>query len=140
MRVFFDTNVIVSALVARGLCADLFRLAVADHELVVGEVVLTEVREVLSEKLGAAEALVLELEDLLGEHTLVPRPAHPCAIEIRDPDDAWVLVSAVAGAADVLVTGDRDLLAVTHLAPIPIWSPRRLWEHLRQSPPADQPS
>jgi predicted nucleic acid-binding protein len=33
-------------------------------------------------------------------------------IEVRDPDDAWVLASALAGNADILVTGDRDLLAI----------------------------
>ena len=32
------------------------------------------------------------------------------AVEIRDPDDAAVVAAAVAGAADAIVTGDRDLL------------------------------
>ena len=133
MRVFFDTNVIVSALVARGLCADLLRAVLANHELIVGEVVLDEVRGVLSEKLGAPEELLLELEDLLREHTVIPCPAEPCAVGVRDADDARVLASAVAGEAEVLVTGDRDLLEITAAVPIPIWTPRRLWEHLREA-------
>ncbi len=32
------------------------------------------------------------------------------AVEIRDPDDAAVIAAAVAGAAEAIVTGDRDLL------------------------------
>jgi uncharacterized protein len=140
VRVFFDTNVIVSALVARGLCADLLRLVLADHELIVGEVVIAETRKVVSEKLGASAELVQELERLLREHTLVPRPAEACEVMVGDPDDAWVLASAIAGEADVLVTGDRDLLVIAEAAPIPIWTPRRLWEHLRLEPPTDPPS
>jgi predicted nucleic acid-binding protein len=31
-------------------------------------------------------------------------------LELRDPDDVAVVVAAVAGRADAIVTGDRDLL------------------------------
>ena len=137
MRVFLDTNVIVSAFVARGLCADLFRLLLAENDLIVGEVVLAELRDVLRTKLGAPEQVICELESLLREQIVVRRPAEPSALEIADPDDAWVLASAIAGEADVLVTGDQDLLAVASDASIPIWAPRRLWEHLRQLSAAD---
>jgi len=135
VRNFLDTNVIVSAFVARGLCADLFRLILSEHELLVGEVVMVEVGEVLRKKLGAPEGVVLELEALLGEQTVVSRPSEPNEIVVADPDDAWVLASAIAGQADALVTGDRDLLAVASAAPIPIWTPRELWEELRRASP-----
>jgi predicted nucleic acid-binding protein len=48
--VFFDTNVLVSAFLARGLCADLLRLVLTEHILVTSEVVLAELRDVLSRK------------------------------------------------------------------------------------------
>ena len=48
MRVFFDTNVLVSAFLARGLCADLLRLVLTEHTLVTSEVVLAELSDVLS--------------------------------------------------------------------------------------------
>ena len=35
MRVFLDTNVLVAAFATRGLCADVFRLVLAEHELLV---------------------------------------------------------------------------------------------------------
>ena len=50
MRVFFDTIVLVSAFLARGLCADLLRLVLAEHTLVTSEVVLAELSDVLSRK------------------------------------------------------------------------------------------
>jgi len=48
VRIFLDTNVLVSAFLARGLCADLLRLVLREHTLVSSEVVLTELRDVLS--------------------------------------------------------------------------------------------
>ncbi len=44
MKVFFDTNVLIAAFATRGLCADLFAHVLLEHDLVVGEVVLTELR------------------------------------------------------------------------------------------------
>ena len=45
MRIFFDTNVLVSAFLARGLCADLLRLVLREDTLVSSEVVVTELRD-----------------------------------------------------------------------------------------------
>ena len=42
MRVFLDTNVLLSAFAARGLCADVFRTVLAEHELITSEFVLGE--------------------------------------------------------------------------------------------------
>lgn len=50
MRVFFDTNVLVSAFLARGLCAVLLRLVLTEYTLVTSEVVLAELSDVLSRK------------------------------------------------------------------------------------------
>lgn len=134
MKVFFDTNVLVSALVSRGLCADLFRAVLAREELIVGGVVLDELDRVLREKLDASEGLVTEVLDLLLKHTVVERPPTPYAGEIDDPDDTWILASALAGGADVVVTGDRDLLdLVDRPSGVKILSPRDLWTRLREA-------
>lgn len=128
MKVFLDTNVLVSAVATRGLSADVVRLVVAEHELLTGVVNLAELRRVLRDKLHAPRRTVRELEAFLRTHTIVPKPAHVLEIAMRDPDDRWVLASAVAGAADVLVTGDRDLLDLGERAPLPIVDPRGFWE------------
>ncbi len=132
MRVFLDTNVLVSAFATRGLCADLFRAVIAEHELVVGEVVLSELQRVLLTRFRVPEEHVRQIEELLRSYEVVPRPAAMDPVPVRDASDRWVLANARAGGVDVLVTGDADLLAVANTAGLPILSPRDFWSELRQ--------
>jgi putative PIN family toxin of toxin-antitoxin system len=134
MRVCFDTNVLVAAVATRGLAADVLRLTLAEHELLVPEVVLVELRRVLRTKFKLPPARIDELEAFLREHEVVPKPAHVLEIKVRDPADAWVLASAVAGHADVLVTGDQDLLVLGAKAPLPVLDPRAFWNLSREKP------
>ena len=133
MKIFFDTNVLIGAFTTRGLSADLFRLVVTEHELLTGEVDLTEFRRVLRERFKVPPAKIALVEDQLRAHTIVARPAAPSDVPLRDPEDAWVLASAVAGGAELLVTGDKDLLSVVERAPLPIVDPRCCWDRLRRT-------
>ena len=133
MRVFLDANVLVSAFATRGLSADVFRLVLAEHELLTGEVNLAELRRVLRNRIGLPPRTIGAIEELLREHTIIPKPDQPLPVPIRDPDDRWVLASAVAGHADVLVTGDKDLLHAAHPGPLRILDPREFWELSRRS-------
>jgi putative PIN family toxin of toxin-antitoxin system len=131
VKVFFDTNVLVAAFATRGLCADLFAHVLLEHERIVGEVVLAELRGKLKTKLELPGPAIDEIEALLRESAVVPRPARHLRLRISDPDDEWILASAVAGAADVVVTGDKAVLKAASRAPIRILSPRGFWELLR---------
>ena len=115
MRVFFDTNVLVSAFVARGLCADLLRLVLTEHALVSSEVVLAELRDVLSRK-GRLPAQQIEaIEMFLREHPVAPIPVQALKLGLVD--------------ADLFVTGDQGVLACSK-PPLPLVNPRRCWEQL----------
>ena len=134
MRIFLDTNVLVSAYTARGISADLVRFILAEHELLTGEFNIEELRRVLRDQFHASPEQVGTVESELRAQTVVPRPEHPSAIPVRDPDDRWVLASAIAAGADLLVTGDRDLLDVAEQSPVPIVDPRGCWGRLRGGP------
>ena len=136
MRVFLDKNVLVSAFGARGLCADVFRLVLAEHTLVTGEIVLEELRRVLRDRFKLPADTLEAILGLLRENEVIPKPYRPSDIQVRDPDDQWILASALAGEADVLVTGDRDLLELGEAAPPRIVDPRGFWNLVRKSAPA----
>lgn len=136
MKVFLDTNVLVSAFTARGLCADLLRYLLAEHEVLTGEVNLTELRRVLLERFDATAEQLASVESLLRDQTVIPKPRTASPIRIRDRDDEWVLASAISGAAELLVTGERDLLVVATESPVLLLSPRDAWERLRSDPGA----
>ncbi len=131
MKVFLDTNVLVSAFTTRGLSADVFRLILTEHELLTGEVNLVELERLLHKRMGAPTAQVGLVLRLLRDQTIIPRPKTPPDVTVRDPDDLWVLASALAGGADVLVTGDQDLLVLHGKVALPVLSPRGFWELVR---------
>jgi putative PIN family toxin of toxin-antitoxin system len=134
MKVFLDTNVLVAAFTARGLCADVVRVALADHTLLTGEVNLRELRRVLRQRMKVPAEGVQRAESLLRAQTIVRKPRRAPNVPVRDPDDVWVLASALAGEADVLVTGDHDLLDLAD-PPLAILSPRQFWELVRARGP-----
>ena len=132
MRVFLDTNVLAAAFATRGLCADVVRYVLAEHQLITGDVVLDELREVLAKRFKLPVGTIRDILDLLQGQEVVAKPKQPAAMPARDPDDAWILASAIEGRSDVLVTGDQDLLDIADAAPLPILSPRGFWEFVRK--------
>lgn len=131
MRIALDTNVLVSAFATRGLSADVLNLILSDHQLVLGEAVLGELDRVLRTKLNVPAGTVDETTAFLRTQAAVVGSAPPLDLRIRDQDDLAVLSEAAHGSAEVLVTGDQDLLSVSDAAPIRILTPRGLWELLR---------
>jgi putative PIN family toxin of toxin-antitoxin system len=131
LKVLLDTNVLVAAFATRGLCSDVLRTVLSEHELILGEVVVAEFRRVLSTKLNVPADRIRAAEAVFEGIPIVPKPKQPSALDIRDNSDRWILATAEAGDADVLVTGDDDLLAVAGESTVRIASPRTFWEMLR---------
>ena len=127
MRVFLDTNVLVAAFATRGLCADVFRLTLAAHEMVVSEQVMTELERTLREKIGLPERELRSVLSLVREEATQAREAE-ATVSVRDPSDTPILAAAQASGADVLVTGDGDLLELEQPVRIRIVSPRGFWQ------------
>lgn len=55
-------------------------------------------------------------------------------IVIKDKDDLMILSSALNGKADLLVTGDKELLDLGRVEGMDIVSPRMFWEKLKTQP------
>ena len=130
MKVFLDTNVLIAAFAARGLCADVFRLAATDHELLIGAPVRVEMRRILETELRMPATARNEVLRVLGRFSQAPAAGAPIALGINDPDDEWVVACAIAASADVFVTGDKALLGLRRVHDMPITSPREFWTRL----------
>ena len=129
MKVFLDTNVLASALTTRGLCAELFEVVLQSHELLTSDPVLGELERILPGKLGQSEQVTEGFINLLHPHALLVNTAPPFP-SLPDPDDEAIVASAIAGNANVFVTGDKALLELQSVEHLPIVSPRSFWEML----------
>ena len=126
---------IVSAFTTRGLSADVLRLVLAEHELVIGEIVLEEVERALTTKIHMPREFVAAPLARLRDRHVQPTAPAPNDSPVRDPDDARILATALAAGADVLVTGDRYLLDVRdRIEGITVTDPRGFWEMHRGKP------
>lgn len=124
MKIVLDTNVLVAAFVAEGLCRDIVRRRVRAHSLISSQVLLDELAGTLLRKFKIDPSQIAWLSVYNDHATLVDAQPLPVAV-CRDPDDDFVLATALAGQADVIVTGDDDLLILGSYHGIRILSPRQ---------------
>jgi putative PIN family toxin of toxin-antitoxin system len=129
MKVFLDTNFLVSALTTRGLCAELFEVVLQSHELLTSDPILRELKRILPGKLGQSEEITEGFINLLRTHAILVTTEHPLP-SLPDPDDEPIVASAIAGSANIFVTGDKALLELQSIEQLPIVSPRKFWEML----------
>ena len=139
MRVVLDTNVLVSGLISpHGAPAQIISHWIAgDFSLLYMPAMLEELEDVLNRfwlKARLAQTHdripeLLEAVTVLG--TLVVGYVN-VAGEVSDPFDEMFLACAVLGEADYLVTGDKDLLALTEFAKTEIVTPARFLRILEE--------
>jgi len=109
LRVFPDTNVLASAFGTRGLCADVFRLILEEHQLLTGEAVIEELRRVLRRKFGVPAASVNEIESFLRGYHVESKPRQLSELMLG-PSDLLIVGSALQARAEILITGDQEML------------------------------
>ena len=135
MRVVFDTNVIVAGLVAQGLCYELVEVHLPQHEAILSPGLWDELLTTFDEKFDLGED-ELPFLALYHRHATWVEPQRLEAPVSRDPDDDQVLATALAGKAEVIATGDDDLLVLETVKGVEILTPRRFLEVHAASPPS----
>ena len=131
MKVFLDTNVLVSAVATRGLCADVLREVLISHHLIVSAHLLAELERVFRKKLNLPENLISEFLKMIQQDALFSSPSAKPDVNLQDKSDWPILSSALSGGADLLVTGDNELLELRKIGNMEIVSPRGFWEKLK---------
>ena len=135
MRVFLDTNVLVSSAATRGLCADVLREVLIHHQLVVSAPLLTELKNALRKKLSVPDDLTAELVAILQQDSHFSTSSPLADIDIKDKEDLIILSTALNGEAALFITGDKKLLELKKVGNMEIVSPRTFWEKLKAQPP-----
>ncbi len=112
-RVVFDTNILVSALVfpgGRGEAA-LRRIIDETDQLVLSRPIVDELLDVLARKFARDAEELAHVAVFVTELAVIVAPKRRLRIVKDDPDNR-ILECAVAGRAEVIVTGDKALLAL----------------------------
>jgi len=126
VRSVLDTNTVVSGLFWDGspsLLQDAARSGKV--ELYTSPALLTELARVLARRkfLASLERIGASVDELIegyAELAQLVRPAPIAPVVLRDPDDDHVVACALAAKADLIVSGDRDLLELKAYQGIPI--------------------
>ena len=124
MRIFLDTNVLISAFISRGLCADLLRIIIAEYHLVVGDLVLSEMEKILSAKFNMPKKNVQNIISFLESFEKCVYNSEDSSISLRDKDDEKILAIALKSNIDIFLTGDKDILDARKEIPIKVLDPK----------------
>jgi putative PIN family toxin of toxin-antitoxin system len=113
VKVVFDTNILVSAIVFPGGRADeaLQRIIEEKDELVLSKPILDELLSVLARKFARDAEELAHVAFVLAGIAHFVKPRRRMRVVDDEPDNR-ILECAVTGAADAIVTGDRAMLAL----------------------------
>jgi putative PIN family toxin of toxin-antitoxin system len=122
-RILVDTNVFVSALVFGGKPTLVLQAVEAfGIELVISDELESELSDTLTGKFGWTLGRVNEVRQRLLRDAYRVTPT-PLTGIVRDQGDDHVLAAAIAAKASLIVTGDKDLLALDSFQGIRIVTP-----------------
>ena len=114
-RIVLDINLIISRmLLTRGVAAAVFDLVYDSCFLLTSEPVLAELREVAGRAKFDRYLDVATRREFVDRYAAAARliPVMHTVRDCRDPKDDKLLELALSGRADLILTGDEDLLVL----------------------------
>ena len=127
MRVVFDSNVLVAAFATHGVCHELFEHCLRNTTIIGSDYIAAEVERILVTKIKTPAKTASGITDYLKSQSEWVAPNHKHIEKLRDPDDQMIVGTALAGDADFLITGDKDLLVLKQIQKTIVISPRDFW-------------
>ena len=129
MKVVFDTNILVSALVFPGGRADiaLRRIIEERDQLLLSRAILDELLGILSGKFSREAEELAHVAVFLSDLSTTVKPRRKFAVLADEPDNR-ILECAVSGGADAVVTGDKAILALKTFRKVKLLSLRAYLE------------
>jgi putative PIN family toxin of toxin-antitoxin system len=133
MRVVFDTNVYVSALIGKGQANALLQRALrAEFQVIISYQGLAELTMVMRTVFDWPDDEVYRWHKRIGSHFSVIRLVSQVS-GCRDASDNQWLACALDGNADYFISRDKDLLTIKEFMGIPIISVKDFWKVLQRS-------
>ena len=131
MKVFLDTNVLAAGFATRGLCSDIVRETLENHELITSLEILTELNRILRMKFKVPAEQVEEVLEMIHSCGQISEPNVQASYEITDQDDVPHLSAAETAGCDYFVTGDKELWSVSPVGTMQVLSPRDFWNAIQ---------
>lgn len=132
MRAVFDTNVLVSALLfEQSTPAQAFFAALNDGEILLSAPLAEEINRILYHSKFDRFITFEQREDFIAalvESSMLIDITETVTV-CRDQKDNLILELAVSGKADVIVTGDSDLLVLDPFRDIRLLNPKDFLAH-----------
>jgi putative PIN family toxin of toxin-antitoxin system len=113
VKVVFDTNILISALVFPGGRGEeaLRRIVEEQHQLLISKPILDELLRVLGSKFSRDREELAHVAIFLSDFAITVNPRRRLHVVKDDPDNR-ILECGLSGRADAIVTGDHALLAL----------------------------
>ena len=127
LRIVFDSNVYVSALLFKGLPGRVLAMAINNEiKLITSDTIIAETVRVLKEKFKWPGHNIDKFVRRLSGISENVRPCIRLSIVKEKESDNRILECAVTGDAHLIITGDRHLLKLKSYNNIPIAKPKYL--------------
>ncbi|WP_297212678.1 MULTISPECIES: putative toxin-antitoxin system toxin component, PIN family [Thermodesulfovibrio] len=113
MKVVFDTNVYISAFVINGSLAEkaILKILRENYSLFISKEIIDEILSVFAKKFSYDREYLSRTALFLSEIAEVVQPTEKIDI-LKDKGDNKIIECAVAARADVIVSGDKELLSL----------------------------
>lgn len=123
MNLVLDTNVLIAAFIAKGVCHRLVEHCLRSHQVIASEFILQELNRNLTQKFSFSDEDAQSIRVLLQSRIHIVKPIRFPSQVCRDADDDNILGTAIAGNAVCIITGDKDLLSLSPFQTIDILPP-----------------
>jgi len=128
MKIVFDTNVILSSFITQGLSYRVLDLCLDRHRLYISQWIIDEISGKLKKKFKIPDNEIKRVQDFISRAFVIINPDGEIPILCRDKDDNNILHLAQFIKADIIITGDKDLLDLKKFNKVKIINPRTYME------------
>ena len=123
MKVVFDSNIFISAFAIPGSQAEkaILKMIQSNHSLIISKEIIDEILSVLTRKFSMDREAVSRTAVYLADLSSIVRATQKIKV-LKDEPDNRILECAVAGGAEMIVTGDKAMLSLKQFEGIKIIS------------------